>query len=90
MRALRRLDSLGRFQLAAASVSVVLERASARVQCGRPREAARLLAACGLGDVPQLYAVLRDAIQQTFRTWGENLEQILGQVPGQALGQLEY
>ena len=59
MRALRRLDSLGRFQLAAASVSVVLERASARVQCGKAREAAGLLAACGLAKLPQLFAVLR-------------------------------
>ena len=59
MRALRRLDSLGRFQLAAASVSVVLERASARVQCGKAGEAAGLLAACGLAKLPQLYAVLR-------------------------------
>ena len=59
VKALRRLDDLGRFQLAMAAVDVTLEAASARVQCGRPREAARLLAASGLGDVPQLYAALR-------------------------------
>ena len=58
VRALRRLDDLGRFQLAVAAANVTLEAASARVQCGKPREAARLLAASGLGDVPQLYAVL--------------------------------
>ena len=58
VKALRRLDDLGRFQLAMAAVDVTLEAASARVQCGKPREAARLLAASGLGDVPQLYAVL--------------------------------
>ena len=59
VKALRRLDDLGRFQLAMAAANVTLEAASARVQCGKPREAARLLAASGLGDVPQLYAVLR-------------------------------
>ena len=58
VRALRRLDDLGRFQLAVAAANVTLEAASARVQCGKPREAARLLAASGMGDVPQLYAVL--------------------------------
>ena len=59
VKALRRLDDLGRFQLAVAAVNVALERASARVQCGKTREAARLMAACGMGELPQLYSVLR-------------------------------
>lgn len=60
VKALRRLDDLGRFQLSVAAVNVALERASARVQCGKTREAARLMAACGLGELHRLYSVLRN------------------------------
>ena len=71
VKALRRLDDLGRFQLAVATVNVALERASARVQCGKTREAARLMAACGLGELPRLYSVLRTFEEVEELTRGE-------------------
>ena len=71
VKALRRLDDLGRFQLSVAAVNVALERASARVQCGKTREAARMMAACGMGELPQLYSVLRTLEDIEVLTGGE-------------------